>query len=410
MRMHAIAPGLCALAFAAAGPATALDIQNYLRANAAANGEGGGQTCFGLAGAGAKYRLGNECGVYGEMMLGQRLVEGDAGEQVKAYAMLNLGNEAASSNAKRPQGGWDIGLPQAYVAIEHLSGLGGASAWLGRRYYKREGVNANDFLYWNPSGMGIGIEDVPLGALKFSYAYLHDDAQTMPNMHVGDTANRHDFQLRGVPVNPGGTLELGLALIRGDGQPGHHGGSMLTVQHRQRILGGRGDNRLAVQWGRGAGADNGATGDTSNGSDFHRLRIVENAVAQVTRRFGGELVAVWQRDTADDPAKAKTWTSAGARMSYALRDGVKLLADLGHDRVAPQAGDVRRLTKFTAAVAFLSGPGYNDRPELRLFTTHARWNAAARAAARSNDPIAANGIFGAALHGYTVGVTYENCW
>ena len=52
-------------------------------------------------------------------MLGQRLVQGDAGEQVKAYAMLNLGNEAASNNAKRPEGGWKIGLPQAYLAIEH---------------------------------------------------------------------------------------------------------------------------------------------------------------------------------------------------------------------------------------------------------------------------------------------------
>ena len=76
MRMPTIAPALLALAFCF--PASAVDVQNYLRANAAANSEGGGQTCFGLAGAGAKYRLGNECGVYGEMLLGQHLVQGDA--------------------------------------------------------------------------------------------------------------------------------------------------------------------------------------------------------------------------------------------------------------------------------------------------------------------------------------------
>ena len=71
MRMPTIAPALLALAFCF--PASAVDVQNYLRANAAANSEGGGQTCFALAGAGAKYRLGNECGVYGEMLLGQHL-------------------------------------------------------------------------------------------------------------------------------------------------------------------------------------------------------------------------------------------------------------------------------------------------------------------------------------------------
>jgi maltoporin len=78
--------------------------------------------------------------------------------------------------------------------------------------------------------------------------------------------------------------------------------------------------------------------------------------------------------------------------------------------VAPQNGDVRRLTKVTGAVALMSKPGYFDRPELRLFVTHARWNEAARAAARTNDPLAANGIYGTALSGFTVGVTFENCW
>jgi maltoporin len=185
---------------------------------------------------------------------------------------------------------------------------------------------------------------------------------------------------------------------------------MVTVQHRQRILAGAGDNRLALQWGTGAGTDNGATGDLTSGDDVHRLRIIDSWYAQVTRRFGAELVGVWQRDTAHDPAKAKTWASAGGRMSYALADKVKLLADVGHDRVAPQNGDVRRLTKVTGAVALTTAPGYFDRPELRLFFTHAHWNEAARAAARSNDPLAANGIFGATLSGYTVGLTFENCW
>ncbi len=401
---------LALLALASAFPAAALEHTEYLRANAALNSEEGGQTCFGLAGAGSKYRLGNECGVYGELLLGQRLHRDGDGMEIKAYAMLNLGNNAASSNARRPQGGWTVGLPQAYLAMENVSRLGGATLWAGRRYYKRESTNITDFMYWNPSGLGAGIENVPVGEMRFSYAFLNDDRQTMPNMRGGDTASRHDLQLRGWKVNPGGALEFGLALIRGNGQGDRHGGSMLTVQHRQRALAGDGENRLVLQWGTGAGADNGATGDTGNGSDVHRLRIVEGWQAQVTRRLGGEFVAVWQRDTAHDPAKAGTWASVGGRVSYGLSEHVKLLADIGHDRVAPERGGARRLTKFTGAVAMSSGPGYVERPELRLFFTHARWNDAARGAAADGDPLSATGIFGKALSGFTVGVAYENCW
>ncbi|QBE65892.1 maltoporin [Pseudoduganella lutea] len=410
MRIKHIAPAL--LALASGFPAAALDIDSYLRAHAGVNSAHGGQTCFGLAGAESKYRLGNECGVYGELLLGQQLQRGTDGSTLKAYAMLNLGNNAASSNARRPQGGWTIGLPQAYLALENLPGLGGATLWAGRRYYKRESTHITDFMYWNPSGLGGGIENVPVGGLKFSYAFLHDDRQTMPNMQVGDIASRHDLQLRGLQVNPGGALELGLTLIHGNGSGGgdRHGGSMLTVQHRQTGVLGTGENRLVLQWGTGAGADNGATGDTANGSDVHRLRIVEGWQAQVNERLGAELVAVWQRDTAHDPAKAKTWASAGGRLSYGVTRHVKLLADIGHDRVAPKHGDVRRLTKFTGAVALSAGRGYFDRPELRLFFTQARWNDAARAAAADGDPLAANGIFGKALNGYTIGIALENCW
>jgi len=400
---------LAAMALCQAG--WALETKGYLRANAGSNSEGGGQTCFRLAGAGSKYRLGNECGVYGELLLGQRIAGMDGGAELKGYAMVNLINDAANSNASRSQGGWDVGLPQAYLAAEHLPQLGGASLWAGRRYYKREDLHITDYFYWNPSGLGLGIEDVPVGSMKFSYAFMHDDRQTMPTMRVGDIANRHDLQLRGLQVNPGGKLEFGLALISANGNgDNHHGGSMLTIQHRQSGLFGNGDNRLAVQYGTGAGADNGATGDTSSGSDVHRFRIVEGFYSQFTSRLGAEIVAVYQRDTANDPKKARTWTTTGARLSYGVSEHIKLLADIGHDRVAPENGDTRRLTKFTLAAALSAGPGYLSRPELRLFYTHAKWNGAARAAAAAGDPMSATGVFGNANRGSVVGVTFETWW
>ena len=81
MRMPILAPALLALAYCF--PASAVDVQNYLRANAAVNSEGGGQTCFGLAGASAKYRLGNECETYGELAFGGEAYKGQNGLSVR---------------------------------------------------------------------------------------------------------------------------------------------------------------------------------------------------------------------------------------------------------------------------------------------------------------------------------------
>ncbi|WP_158592227.1 maltoporin [Noviherbaspirillum sedimenti] len=402
--------GLAAAVMAVGQSGLALDFNGYFRANGGSNSAGGAQTCFGLAGAGSKYRLGNECGIYGELLLGQDIAKVENGPGFKAHVMLGLSNATANSPSLT-KGGGEVDLPQVYLTADKIPELGGATAWMGRRYYKREDVHITDFFYWNPSGFGVGLEDLPVGDLKFSYALLRDDRQTMPTMQNGDSSTRHDFQLRGLKVNRGGTLEFGLALIAKDSNlPNRHGGSMLTVQHRQTGLFLEGENKLAVQYGTGAGVANGGTGDTSNGSDVRRFRIVDGLYAQINEKLGGQLIAVYQKDTANDPAKSAVWTSLGGRVSYGLTNHIKLLADLGQDRVTPQGGETRRLTKFTLAAALSRGPGYYARPELRVFYTRANWNNAARTAAAAGDPLSASGVFGNANKGSVIGITAETWW
>lgn len=392
--------------------AMALDFNGYFRANTGSNSAGGGQTCFGLAGAGSKYRLGNECGVYGELTFGHEVVKTEDGASLKANVMLSLSNGQVS-DASLSKGSGEIGLPQVYLSADKVPELGGASAWMGRRYYKREDLHITDFFYWNPSGVGAGIEDLPLGSggLKFSYALLRDD-QNAPGLNTGEAATRHDLQLRGLGVNPGGTLEFGAALISNDTkQSNRHGGAMFTVQHRQADLVGKGENKLAVQYGSGAGVANGGTGSTTNGSDVHRFRVVEGLYSQLTPKLGGQLVAVYQKDSADDPALASTWTTFGGRIAYGLTPHIKLLADAGRDAVKPATGgQTRELTKYTIAAALSAGPGYYSRPELRLFYTRANWNDAARTAAAAGDPLSATGAFGEARHGSVIGMTAESWW
>jgi maltoporin len=430
------------LAFAAGAliaghSALAVDYNGYFRANGGSNSEGGGQVCFGLTGASSKYRLGNECGVYGELQFGNEIAKSDDGAVFKGVLMFDVvngvtGDQSLSYTPGTTSGNGSIGLPQAYLSAEKVPELGGASAWMGRRYYKREDIHITDFFYWNPAnnlGIGAGIEDFPLGnGMKISYALFRDDSLKTPpvfdtatSTSTGVSETRHDLQLRGLGVNPGGSLEFGLSVISKDSKVANtNGGSMITVQHRQSDVFGNGENKLAFQYGTGASVgSNGGAGNLANGSDVHETRIVDGLYSQLTSRLGGQVIAVYDKVTANSSAVEKTWTTLGGRVAYGLTTHIKLLADLGRDDVKPgNGGPKAELTKFTVAAALATGAGYYSRPELRLFYTRASWNDAARGLATagdtgttaSGDPISARGVFGNALSGSVVGLTAESWW
>ena len=428
---------LAAGAMACCLPAAALDYQGYFRALAGSNSSHGGASCFQLAGALAKYRLGNECEVYGEFWLGQQVAKADDGAVFNANIMLSYYSANASSRS-------DADLPQIYVQGEKIPELNGGNVWLGRKYYKREGLGANDFIYWSGRGFGGGVEDVPVaGDLKFSYALLRKDnlvATTSGRLPAtgaladngSNSATRHDFQLRGIPANSGGALELGMSFIVKDakgnaGQPAErlHSGYGVTIQHRQSGINGDGENKFALQYGKGpgtGGADQaiGAIGNLGDDKNISRFRVVEGLYTQFTLRLGAELVAIYQKDKGFTPermvlgvAENKVWTSLGGHLVYGISRRFKVGMDLGVDTVRPDNGPTRRMTKFTIAPTISSGPGLNARPDLRLFYTYAKWNGAARLAADSASPgsaLSSTGAFGPAKSGSMIGVQADVCF
>jgi len=399
---------LALLALSWGQQAMALDVNGYVRALAGTNSASGNAACFKLAGAESKYRLGNECEAYGELMLGQQFAKLDDGASVKGNLMFSLFQPTADS-AMLTDNNYHGTVAQAYLSAENLSALNGATLWAGRRYYKREDIHINDFFYWNPQGLGAGIEDVAVGGVKLSYALFRED-----NKDQVQQATRHDFQLRGVKVNPGGELEFGLSLIpHAERDLGGDAGWALTIQHRQSNILGDGWNKLALQYGAGPGTGLGGTGALSNNSDVTRWRVVEGAYAQLTPKLGGMVTAVYQKD--ESTTAKQTWISLGGRLTYGVTEHIKLQGELGYDRVKPSDGDMRELTKLTIAPTLAMGPGFWSRPELRLFYTFGKWNnAAAQAANGSTDPAVASmsrsGVFSGATHGSTLGLQFEGWW
>lgn len=385
-------------------PATALESTGYFRAGIGSDTEGHEQACFQLPGAEIKYRLGNECELYSEFGANHELHEFGNGAALRAIGMLSLENRYGVTPTFQGDRG-DTRLPQLYTEIAQLPALNGGSLWIGRRYYRRNDVHIADFYYWSPSGLGAGIEEFGLGYadLTLSYGFFREDDLDQPHK-----ASRHDLQLAGIPSNRNGQLRLGFSYIDKPSRlPTAHSGWSVTVQHQQQeVLGG--DNRLALQYGRGPGIGLGQTGPLDAPHQRERWRLVEALSWQFGSRFNGQLMVAYQQDRSLDGDQH--WYSLGARPVYALTEHWKVALELGHDRVKPDNEDTRTLTKATLALLLAAGRQFDSRPELRLFVTHARWNTAAQDAAQVGDTLSRSGVYGSRRHGTTLGLQVEVSW
>ncbi|HJV61101.1 MAG TPA: carbohydrate porin [Albitalea sp.] len=380
---------LAALAAAAtlatfAAPASAVDWGGYFRAGPGATKKDASRACYGLAGPGLKYRLGNECDFYGEFMLSQGF-KAD-GVEYKANLMTNLWSPGSDTGAisygstgqtatNESLDHSKVGINQMYVEGKGYDIAPQASFWIGKRFYGRADVHIVDTFYVNMSGVGAGADNiVDLGTGKVNVAYFRTDGgATQPGSRLNVDA--HDIE-----VNPGGKLRVTGAFTSGDFSGGKSGAS-LSFQHNQdNVFGLGGGNTLWVQFATGSAGLDANFGNLAAPSGTRAMRLVESLTWQVGA-LGGQAQAVWQTDK-DGATGLKTNSSTvGGRVSYALTKNFKLLGELGYSQKKPDNGATQKLTKFTFAPTLSTGPGFWNRPELRLYVTTAKWNDAANAAA-----------------------------
>jgi maltoporin len=197
-----------------------------------------------------------------------------------------------------------------------------------------------------------------------------------------------------------------------------HGGWGATLQFVQKVLGG--DNKLAIQYGRGGGTGFGTLArfyypdfSVQHAPNEYRFRVVEVLTIQPTRWLGAQGALVFQRDDLGTMGSRTDWISAGGRVGFGFTEHAKLLGELGVDRMKRSNGsDAQMLTKATIAPTITAGRGFLTRPELRLFFTYAVWT----------KPAAINGVDSENLYknpdennvytlsGYTFGVQAETWW
>jgi maltoporin len=423
-----------------------VSVSGYFRGGFGASNNKGRMTCFRLGGIPggmfSKYRLGNECEVWSETHFTVVTYVGDDGSFATLHFMPTvyipttfIGHSPAGAiNAPdqyQTSTGAVLYFPNLYADIKGIPWLFGGTAWGGTRYYKRESVYISDFFYWNPSGVGAGIEDINLGKdLRLSYGAFAVDGEPVSQGPMSpslprqiDFGIRNDLQLRGIRFWDSGEFQLGFQYIAnfsapkdamGNPNPAHSGWGA-TLQFVQRLLGG--DNKLAFQYGRGGGTGFGTLArfyypDFSVRHDLSesRFRVVDVLTVQPLQWLGAQLAGVFQRDNLGTQGSKTDWISAGGRVAVAFAKHAKVLGEAGYDHVKKDNGsDAQYLAKLTGAVAITADRGLLARPELRLFYTWAVWNEAARTATVDSGTLYTN-VYTDVLSGSIFGLQAETWW
>ena len=374
------AVGLAATAFAAllgSSAAQAVDFDGYFRAGPGGSSKNTARACYNLGIDGGHYRLGNECDFYGEFGFAQTATVD--GVTFKGKVMINEyngGTDTASSSA---------GFNQMYVEGKGFDIAPDTNFWIGKRFYGRSDVHILDQFFVNLDGVGAGADNIALAGGKFGIAYFGTDGSSATNPALPaytKPGSRVNADLSDIPVNPGGTLRVLGTFTNGNFDAGKQGFG-LTLQHKQDITSIGGANTAWLQYAQGSAGLNGNFGNLTTESGVKSYRIVDSATWQAGP-FGGQAVALYGHKDQDGLTPAFGEVSVGGRGSYAVTKNFKFVGELGYMEKTPENLSKQKLAKATLAAALSTGPGFWNRPELRLYVTTAKWNDAANAAAGPN--------------------------
>jgi len=369
--------------------ATGLEFAGYMRAGFHGSSSGTQLGGYSLGGDLQFYRLGNEGNNYLEFMLGKNF---DLGNGLKwgVHYMPTLNNG-------------NTGTSQLYTEISGLDIAPEASVWAGQRWHRIQDIHIVDnFLAVDGDNFGAGVDGIPVGGAKLNIAAYTDgsfDNKNNGNGHSTNDATRLNFQLRGLPVNPGGKLTITGAVVSGTFAKGSNGNAWGLI-HNQDITpeinntvflqGSTGHANITGKFYNldtpGAAAtftvnpDGTVTGTPATAAGpqggANQFRLADSINWQLGA-FGGQALIGYQTLTPDGGTKI-TDTSIGGRISYGVAKNVKLLTELAVTQRNQDGMDTKTLSKATVAVAFSPDTKFWTRPELRLYATRFNWNDAAK--------------------------------
>lgn len=369
----------------------ALGTQGYFRAGHGIS-SGTVQQCFQAPGAGAKYRLGNECDNYFDLGGFFRYNFNDEGPYIKTEFQVEYGGPYDREIT------W-LGTSNLFIEVGNFSKLTGeAKVWFGRRYDDRLDIHINDFFILNRKGDGIGIKDLPIGIGKLAYTYMQNRQHPeITGIAINNKIkqNMHEIRIYNLPVNNGGNLLLygsysqihGALVATTTTLHSVSGWGFGATHSQERLLGGK--NIVSLQYGKGSSRGavsplfessasiskltTAASADNLKNSRTYRLseqHIIESDKWALMSIFLYERKLHAAFDATD-----QSWFSLGVRPVYFINNTFRFVTELGHDRIEDHATSTNGgLTKATFAIEVAQAKGFWERPVLRFYGTYATWS------------------------------------
>lgn len=377
------------------------EFHGYMRSGFGFNSKGGDQECFQAPGAPSKFRLGNECETYVEMVFVNNWLNPERESDSAWFKTQLLLTAVTGQNQNFDADTFTIreAYAQAGNVIQSKPGL---TFWAGQRYYRRHDIHIIDFFHHSESGYGGGFEDLDIGFGKLHVAYFGNSVSNFDGDTSDDTTENgriveHNIEARieGFDV-PGGQ---GIVSLKGSYSRGGTDQSMpvgqdipsvpgflLTFFH---IKGGfmGGYNKASIQFGYGNSADPEGplfySRPSETQKDSMNLLITESAQANLSE----DVLAMWSAvvryrrkgdQNGDGDAESDLWISAGIRPIFQLSKYTGIAAEVGIDHFRdnssiPDSSTAGTLAKLTIAPLVRAGNIFWSRPEVRLYGTVAYW-------------------------------------
>lgn len=368
------------------------EFTGYLRGGTGLNFEGGQQQCFYNVGIPGNFlRLGNECGFYSELAAVFTNKQAGEGEANYFKTQMRLMFNSKGTRQWEPAADRDIQQIEAFVSAGGFSEVVG-DYWIGKRFYRDVDLYIFDWYYFaDMSGVGAGVENLPLGKGKFSFAHLIQANETLTTSVGKPVLQALDFRWKNLPMGAQflylwGVYAWAPASSDMSNQYVVSNGHSLSA----RVLGplGGGHNNFTLLYGKGTMKDLNIYGGSavlaSNDSQNRAwtLRVVEDWHKDVTDKWALMLaLAAEIGDNGTDTKKHREWQEVGVRPTYFVTDKFQVIFETGYSRLKNDAevdgsgnpiGE-RGLGRVSVAPQLSLGKSIWMRPVLRAYLSHSFW-------------------------------------
>ena len=417
-----------------------LDITGYFRAGYGRSDKGGPQRAFGIPGV-SKYRLGNEAENYGELAFAKTFFHPDKFSLNDPTARPGYSGPVAHANVRlaffNPYDNYgsaadtEFSVPEIWASVANVfPGAPEVKFWAGSRFYRRHDIHINDFYFWDMSGGGGGVEDIPLGPGKLAVAWIGDGAESAIYSRIGmpDPTNVAGFSKTNIDVRwydwPfwGGTGEVGLVYSNADsgldstGRKAEDadGFAVSLVRTASGFLDEQSLHKTSLQFGTGPAKTFNSgfeTFDTAAGNfirpdpdESWRFRFTDQLVVKPLEQLSLGTSLVYQYTDFGDGAPHQHWVSGGVRPIWHITDAFSIALEGGVDWVSnTSTGHSGTLGKITLAPQVAFGDEFFSRPVLRAFVTYSMWSDGLMGSVGGPDYMMDDG-------GWSWGVQMETWW